>query len=540
MARSLLLLTLLAGSLGAQTPNVIESQVGADGARLGWSVSDAGDVDGDGTMDYVAGEPRDDTVANSAGRARVFSGATGAVIHTVFGDAQSDQLGYAVCGAGELTGDNRDEFVAGAPFDDDNGTASGLVRVYRGSNATVLYEWLGDNLQDEFGRSVAHAGDVDNDSVSDIIVGAPETLHGGFGYARIFSGATGNVIRTLPGVESQSAFGISVAGLGDVNDDGFDDVVVGAYQDDTPGISRGRAYIYSGIDGSLIRFHDGLNDFDWFGWSVGGAGDVDGDDCPDVIVGAYGADPGGDTSGQARVFSGMDGSLLLTIDGAAENENLGWSVDGAGDVDGDGLADLIVGAPVAGAGLARVVSGFDGSVIHEISGDDSGDQRGRAVAGVGADLNGDGYPDVLVGAPLDDDNGSSSGTLLLVSGYQPWSDLGCALAGVGGDPLLVGAGPLVAGSSGDLSLTNAAPSALAKLFVSLSSTPTPFKGGTLKPVPWLLEVDIATAGDGSSVLPFVWPVGFPASTSVYFQFAIKDGPAPSDVALSNAVLAVTP
>jgi hypothetical protein len=209
-------------------------------------------------------------------------------------------------------------------------------------------------------------------------------------------------------------------------------------------------------------------------------------------------------------------------------------------VDGDGHADLIVGAPILGAGVARIFSGDDGSMLLEIEGTDSGEQLGRAVAGVGADLNADGHPDVLVGAPLDDETFSNSGTLRLVSGYNPWLEAGFALAGTGGDPLLVGAGTLLAGSSGSLSLTNAAPSAVCRLFVGLVSNPTPFKGGFLVPVPSILEIALVTAPDGSITLPFLWPAGFPSSTSVHFQYAIKDGPGPADIALSNALTATTP
>ena len=531
---------MLCGTAAAQSPTVLDTLDGGDGSRLGWSVSPAGDVDGDLTMDFVSGEPRDDTTANSAGRARVFSGTTGAVIWTVTGDSGADQLGYAVTGVGELTGDSMGEFAVGAPFDDNNGSASGMVRVYRGDTGTVLYEWDGDSMQDEFGRSVADAGDVNNDRVPDVIVGAPQTNNGGIGYARIFSGATGSVIRTITGVDPQSAFGISVDGVGDVDGDGFDDVIVGAYLDDSPGISRGRAYVFSGQTGGLIRFHDGLVDFDWFGWSVAGCGFVDGDARPDYIVGAYGADPGGDTSGQARVFSGVDGSVLRTLNGVTMNENLGWSVDGVGDVDGDGRDDLIVGAPVEGAGRARIYSGLNGALLTEIVGDDSGDQRGRAVAGVRADLNGDGYPDVLVGAPLDDDAFSSAGTLQVVSGYQPWTDLGGASIGLNGPPSLVGAGPLLAGEPASVTLTDAPPSTLLLAWIAFASAPFPVAGGVVHTLPFANQIFVASNPTGSFTGATVWPGAIPPGTEVWFQIIVQDPSVVWGFTMSNGVKATTP
>jgi hypothetical protein len=534
------LLVLVVPSAFAQAPSVHETKLGDDGARLGWALSPAGDVDADGTIDYVGGEPRDDTVANSAGRARVWSGDTGNLLFSVLGDAQADQLGYSVSGVGDVTGDGRSEFVAGAPFDDDNGLASGLVRVYRGNNGTVLHQWLGDATGDEFGRSVADAGDVDNDGWPDVIVGAPQSLAGGDGYARIFSGDDGLVIRTLLGVDHQGSFGISVDGVGDIDKDGWDDVVVGAYQDDTPGTSRGRAYVYSGLDGSTLMTLDGLADFDWFGWSVAGAGDVNGDTWPDIVVGAYGADPGGDTSGQVRVFSGFDASVLLTLDGEAASENLGWSVDGAGDVNGDNRDDVIVGAPILGAGRARIFSGLDGALLMEIGGDNASDQRGRAVAGLGQDLNGDGHPEVLVGAPLDDDNGSSSGSLLVVSGFQPWTDVGGGLAGTTGEPNLAGVGTLLSGSFGTATLTGALPSTTAWLVLGFTNVSLPFKLGTLVPDPAFIFSGLPVDSGGTLALPFLWPVGIPSGFETFMQVWTSDAGGPVGFAASNGLRATAP
>ena len=121
-----------------------------------------------------------------------------------------------------------------------------------------------------------------------------------------------------------------------------------------------------------------------------------------------------------------------------------------------------------------------------------------------------------------------------------FSEVGAGLAGVSGVPHLAGTGTLAAGSAGSLSLTLARPSSPAVLFMALASTPTPFKGGSLIPVPPLLTLSMSTNGSGGIVLPFVWPSGMPPETSIYFQFAIQDAAAVKGVALSNGLKGVTP
>jgi hypothetical protein len=122
-----------------------------------------------------------------------------------------------------------------------------------------------------------------------------------------------------------------------------------------------------------------------------------------------------------------------------------------------------------------------------------------------------------------------------------WTDEGCALAGVNGDPLLDASGFLTDGATNQVDLSNAAPSAVAGLFVSLSSTPVPFKCGTLKPVPFLFEpVILSTDSGGGISLPFALGAGVPAGTELWVQWAIQDAAAVKGVALSNAVLGVTP
>lgn len=399
----------------AQSP--LRDHVGDDAFdRLGWSANPAGDVDGDGIEDLIVGMPEDDNAGSNSGSARVLSGYDGSTIYTFDGDAVADRFGWSVDGAGDLNGDGFADVIVGARRADPEGvTSAGLARVFSGIDGSEMYTFVGEAASDFFGTFVTGVGDIDGDTVPDVMVGAPQDNTGSGGYVRFLSGQTGGTIRTLFGGTVNGQFGISGDAVGDVNGDGRADVVIGEWLAAGGGNLRGRAALYSGLDGSELLFWTGDADFEWCGWSVAGAGLVDGDALPDVIVGCYGAAPNGDTSGRARVFSGDDGMELLTIDGAAAGDNFGWNVDGAGDVNGDGRGDLIVGGPFSTNGKARLVSGLDGSPLLPLVGDDAGELFGREVSG-GFDLNGDGTPDFMVGAPFASDNGTNAGRLRVYSG----------------------------------------------------------------------------------------------------------------------------
>jgi len=266
----------------------------------------------------------------------------------------------------------------------------------------------------QFGTSVA-MGDVNGDGKDDIVVGAYHEDVGGNsdqGRVYVFSGADGSLLFTLdtPNPQTYALFGTSAA-VEDVNGDGKGDIAVGAFAEVVDFATRGRAYVFSGADGSLIFTLESPNrpSYNSFGNSLA-LGDVNGDGVRDIVVGAFPEHVSGATNqGRAYIFSGVDGSLLRTLDTPSPQDfaYFGWSV-AAADVDGDGKADVAVGAPdgdtrgTAYAARAYVFSGVDGSMLFTLN---TPNPQPRGVFGVSVamgDVNGDGRPDIVVGSSVED------------------------------------------------------------------------------------------------------------------------------------------
>ena len=392
---------------------------------LGWSVSAAGDVNRDGVPDFIIGAPFELSLGTKPGSARVYSGRDGRVLHSFTGDAVKDQFGVSVSGAGDVDRDGYDDLIVGAWGNDASGKTAGQAQVFSGRTGKLLYKIQGDNAGDHFGASVSDAGDVNRDGYGDFIVGAvwDDNRGSNSGSATLYSGRTGKQLYRFDGDSAGDFFGWSVSGAGDVDKDGYDDVIVGAVLDQNNGPASGSARVFSGRTGKILYTFNGDSPLDKFGISVADAGDVDRDGHADLIVGIPGDDNNGRMeSGSARVFSGRTGKILYTFDGSRPGDELGLAVHGAGDVDRDGYADLIVGLPgddskAQNAGAVRVFSGKTGRMLFEFPGAAKNESFGQSVGRVG-DVNSDGFVDVIAGTREASRRATRAGIAQVISGRQ--------------------------------------------------------------------------------------------------------------------------
>lgn len=389
-------------------PSVLlyEKKGDADTAVMGYSVGGGADVNGDGVPDFIIGAPlRSPGGVMNAGSAYVYSGLDGSLLYQIDGTDSAEVVGVAVAMLGDVNGDGRSEFMIGAPYADPGGQIdAGSVYIYSGLNGTLLQQKDGGAAGDNFGWSAARAGTVNADGIPDYIIGAPYADSGSMlsaGAAYVYSGAGGGLLYRKYGAMPSDNFGYSVDGVGNVNGDARSDFIVGAQYADS---GRGAAYVFSGLNGDSLYHATGDTSNGYFGWAVSGVGDVNGDGRADFAVGAPYEEPGGvNSAGSAYVYSGMDGGLLRRVDGEVGNL-VGYSVAGAGDVNADGKDDVVIGAPgVPGngfqtlAGAALVYSVMDGNLLHQSSGPEDTCAYGFDVGRVG-DVNGDGRSEFIVGA----------------------------------------------------------------------------------------------------------------------------------------------
>lgn len=380
-------------------------------------MSRVGDVNGDGVSDFIVGSPYFANGQGVVGRAQVLSGIDGNLLYARVGADANAQFGYAVSGVGDTNGDGTPDFAVGARFANGLEASSGLVLVYSGADGAQLLSLPGSSSFDGFGSAIGRARDVNGDGFDDIIVGAPKSDLGlpDGGCIAVHSGFDGAQIYLLFGQSDGAEFGSSVAGIGDANDDGFDDFLVGAPFSEMNGVQVGQVHLFSGATGVVARSMSGEAFGDRFGATLANAGNVDRDGFHDFVVGAKGSDLGGLNAGRVQVFSGSTGLLLHDLVGGAIGQLMGTAVDGAGDVDRDGFDDIIVGAIGDGAngslaGLATVHSGRDGATLETFLGTGPGAFLGQAVCGLG-DVNGDGFFDVAMGAPGADVPAGNAGSI---------------------------------------------------------------------------------------------------------------------------------
>ncbi|MGK7913879.1 MAG: FG-GAP-like repeat-containing protein [Synechococcus sp.] len=460
---------------------------GIDKFSEGASVSEAGDINNDGFDDIIIGSRKPGALAGESyvlfGKRSGFSrnfdvsslnGSNGFVLKGV--DSQ-DGSGFSVSSAGDINGDNIDDLIIGAPRANptDNGAFNGSGQSYvvfgrnsnfpsifnladllpgNGGNGSNGFAINGEEFADRSGTSVSSAGDFNGDGNSDLIIGAPANTatngreDAGESYV-IFGGQTpysspvelsslnGSDGFSLNGEFDRDESGISVSSAGDLNKDGFDDIIIGAPRSDINGKSNvGKSYVVfgrsTGFPSELSNLN-GLNGFtingikseDDLGRQVSNIGDVNGDGIDDIIINA----PVGSiqqNGGSSYVIFGSKGRFRPSVNVKQLNGRNGFlitgdrrgikSVSGAGDFNGDGIEDLIVGAPNADsnneskAGESYIVYGrCDGTFPtvdlaslssregFVIKGAERGDNAGQNVSGVG-DINQDGFDDVIIDA----------------------------------------------------------------------------------------------------------------------------------------------
>ncbi|MEN8145152.1 MAG: FG-GAP-like repeat-containing protein [Gemmatimonadota bacterium] len=335
------------------------------------------------------------------------------VIRTIPGEGAGDQFGWVMEDLGDIDGDGVSDFASTAPTNDEGGSNAGKVYVYSGATGNLIRAHTG-TAGEQFGNGVDLAGDIDGDGVGDMIVGAPFSSQG---RAVVYSGATGAVLYSIAGPTAGEAFGSSVGRAGDVNGDGVDDFIVGAPSASVVGAGAGRAYVYSGLDGSVIFTHDPAVSGAAFGHSVGGPGDLNGDGFDDLLVGA----PNTGGGGRVYVISGATGTPLYTSiapDATAVSLGQFW-LESPGDLDSDGspdifAVDILNSAAGSASGRAYVYSGATGATIHVLTGEKAGDQYGigRGVA----DANGDGVRDIFAAGWLSSEGAFQAGKAYLHSG----------------------------------------------------------------------------------------------------------------------------
>ncbi|MBK8983687.1 MAG: FG-GAP repeat protein [Ignavibacteria bacterium] len=404
---------------------------------LGYSTSAAGDVNGDGYSDVIFSSIEYD---NGKGKVFVYHGSSQGLSDTLNWSYESSQIesffGSSVSTAGDINGDGFSDIIVGANNYRNNKidagiTGEGAAFVFLGSASglSIAPDWTGEGEEEgsSYGHSVSTAVDVNGDGYSDVIIGA-NRYGNEEGRAYVYQGSANGLSDSANWItennQAISSYGYSVSTAGDINGDGYSDVLVGAWRFDAVTSNEGKVYLFNGSPSGLSDSDNWFTESDqedaYFGCSVSTAGDVNGDGYSDVIIGAEEYDDGEQNEGSAFVYLGSSSGLSVFHDWAGEGNqaeaNYGYSVSTAGDVNGDGYADVIVGAvsynnSESFEGIAFLylgsASGLSDTANWSAEGNQQNTSFGSAVSTAG-DVNGDGFSDVIVGgANYDESKGKT-------------------------------------------------------------------------------------------------------------------------------------
>ncbi len=432
-------------------------QAESAGDRAGRALAGAGDQDGDGRADWWTGARGDDDGGSDAGAVYLVNGDDGGQRSLANASAKltgrsGSLAGHALDGGRDMDGDGWADLIVGGPYEDGAASNAGVAWLLSGPfedgslDQGVLL--AGSYDTDLVGWSVALVGDVLGGGLGALAVGAPYAKDGasspGAAYLLLEPPSADRVLHDsalrLYGEGDHHGAGAQVAAAGDLDGDGLADLLVGAHGAGFAGTESGAAYVWLAsslalLDGAVDLGqadgrHHGESAQDMAGYGLAGGGDLDGDGLADLIVGAPYEDEAGANAGAAYLLFGPAAEFAslaeapLKLLGARAGDNAGNGVAISPDTDGDGLAEALVGSPVyqeGAEGLAALWSGSEGGT-HDLGqaawllqGATAGDYTGFAVAGPG-DMDGDGLGDLLVGQPLEASMGSEAGAVLVLLG----------------------------------------------------------------------------------------------------------------------------